>query len=61
MIVANTVGTPESGFGTDTVDARFLYRDGTIQEQPMLLKTELAERLMDNVVQLLDQRGRVAS
>ncbi|MFP6581227.1 MAG: bifunctional phosphopantothenoylcysteine decarboxylase/phosphopantothenate--cysteine ligase CoaBC [Candidatus Hydrogenedentota bacterium] len=61
MIVANTVGTPESGFGSDTVDARFLYRDGTIQEQPMLLKTELAERLMDNVVQLLDQRGRVAS
>lgn len=61
MIVANTVGTADSGFGTDTVDARFLYRDGTIREQPMLLKTELAERLMDSVAHLLEQRGRVAS
>lgn len=61
LIVANTVGTADSGFGTDTTDARFLYRDGTIQEHPTLLKTELAARLMDTVTDLIEQRGRAAS
>ena len=61
MIVANTVGTAESGFGTDTVDAKFLYRDGTVDEQPRLLKTQLASRLMDNVVHLLSECQRAAS
>jgi phosphopantothenoylcysteine decarboxylase / phosphopantothenate---cysteine ligase len=61
MIVANTVGTADSGFGTETTDAQFLYRDGVIQEHPRLLKTELAARLMDNVVHLLETRKRASS
>jgi phosphopantothenoylcysteine synthetase/decarboxylase len=55
MIVANKVGTSDSGFGSETTDARFLFPDGNIEEQPILQKTELAERLMDRVVELFDK------
>lgn len=55
MIVANKVGASDSGFGSETTDARFLFPDGNIEEQPILQKTELAERLMDRVVELFDK------
>lgn len=57
MIVANTVGTNDSGFGSETTDARFLFPDGNIEEQPVLPKNELAERLMDRIVEML-AKGR---
>lgn len=53
LIVANEVGAKDSGFGTDTVHASFISPDGTIDEQPLLSKRELAEKLFDHVVSML--------
>ena len=55
LIVANRVGTPDSGFGSDMTDARILFRDGTIEELQVIRKRELAEKLMNHIVALLRQ------
>lgn len=57
LIVANQVGTEESGFGTETVHARFLDTSGDVEEHPLLKKTELAAKLMDRIESLL-QNGQ---
>jgi phosphopantothenoylcysteine decarboxylase / phosphopantothenate---cysteine ligase len=53
MIVANTVGVNNSGFGAETTDARFLFANGSIEEHPVLQKTELADLLISRIVDLL--------
>lgn len=53
LIVANEVGTSESGFRTDTVKAIFLDGQGGLEDQPLMAKTELAEKLLDRIVSLL--------
>lgn len=53
MIVANRVGTSDSGFGTDTTDAQFLFRDGSIENHPVMRKRDLANQLMSHIVELL--------
>lgn len=57
IIVANTVGVSNSGFGAETADARFLFSDGSIEEHPVLQKCELADLLMSRIVGLLDKVG----
>lgn len=52
MIVANVVGVPNSGFGSETTDARILFANGDVEELPVLYKHELAERLMNHIVSL---------
>jgi phosphopantothenoylcysteine decarboxylase/phosphopantothenate--cysteine ligase len=52
LIVANQVGAADSGFGTETVKAAFITRDGNIEQLPLLTKEELAERLIDRIVAL---------
>jgi phosphopantothenoylcysteine decarboxylase / phosphopantothenate---cysteine ligase len=49
LIVANEVGTAESGFGTETIRARFLDAEGGDEEFPLVTKAELAERLFDRL------------
>lgn len=53
LIVANQVGTPESGFGKDTVSAAILAHNGRDVELVLLTKEELAERLFDRISPLL--------
>ena len=53
LIVANEVGTPDSGFGTDTVRAIIMDAAGRADEPALLSKVALAERLFDRVVDLL--------
>ncbi len=53
LIVANEVGTPESGFGTDTVKASFVGPSGVLEEFPLISKEELAGKLIDQIVSLL--------
>ena len=53
LIVANEVGTEDSGFGTDTIRASIIDTTGRTDEQPLLSKAALAERLFDRVVELL--------
>ncbi|GMV90974.1 MAG: phosphopantothenoylcysteine decarboxylase [Candidatus Hydrogenedentota bacterium] len=56
LIVANHVNTPDSGFGSDTTSAAIIDRKGKVEELPNMSKGDLAEMLMDRVVQLTGAR-----
>lgn len=49
MIVANPVGTTDSGFGTDTNQVTFFFREGTSKKLPVMPKWEVAHRLLDEI------------
>jgi phosphopantothenoylcysteine decarboxylase/phosphopantothenate--cysteine ligase len=56
LLVANDVSEAGSGFGTDTNRVVILGADGSRDERPLLSKREVADRLLDRVVRLLDER-----
>lgn len=53
LIVANEVGTSESGFGSETLRASIIDSEGRIEDLSLLTKEEVAERLFDRIVQLV--------
>lgn len=57
LLVANDVSEAGSGFGTDTNQVVILGADGTRDELPLLTKREVADRLLDRVVAVLDARA----
>ena len=60
LLVANDVSEPGSGFGTDTNRVVILGADGSRDDLPLLSKREVADRLLDRVVALVDERGAPA-
>jgi phosphopantothenoylcysteine decarboxylase/phosphopantothenate--cysteine ligase len=56
LVVANDITAPGSGFGTDTNQVTLVYRDGRTEPLPLLPKSEVAERVLDAVDQLLHER-----
>jgi phosphopantothenoylcysteine decarboxylase / phosphopantothenate---cysteine ligase len=52
LIVANDVTAPNSGFGSDTNQVAIIGRDGKAESLPLLLKREVAEKVLDAVVRL---------
>ena len=60
LLVANDVSEPGSGFGTDTNRVVILGADGSRDELPLLSKREVADRLLDRVAALVDERRRPA-
>ncbi len=54
LVVANEVGTADSGFGTDTVRASIIDAAGATDELPLMSKSALAERLFDHIAAQLD-------
>jgi phosphopantothenoylcysteine decarboxylase/phosphopantothenate--cysteine ligase len=56
LLVANDVAEAGSGFGTDTNRVSILGADGSRDDLPLLTKDEVADRLLDRVVRLLDER-----
>ena len=50
MIVANNLKQEGAGFGTDTNVVTLLTKDETV-ELPMMSKEEVAERLLDRIMQ----------
>lgn len=56
LLVANDVAEAGSGFGTDTNRVSILAADGTREDLPLLTKREVADRLLDRVAALLDER-----
>jgi phosphopantothenoylcysteine decarboxylase / phosphopantothenate---cysteine ligase len=60
LMVANDVSEPGSGFGTETNRVAILDRQGGRDELPLLAKREVADRLLDRVVDLLDARDSAA-
>jgi phosphopantothenoylcysteine decarboxylase/phosphopantothenate--cysteine ligase len=56
LLVANDVSEAGSGFGTDTNRVVILGADGSREDLPLLPKREVADRLLDRVAALLDER-----
>jgi phosphopantothenoylcysteine decarboxylase/phosphopantothenate--cysteine ligase len=56
LLVANDVSEPGSGFGTETNRVSMLDAAGGRDDLPMLAKRDVADRLLDRVVRLLDER-----
>jgi len=58
MIVANDVSARDSGFTVDTNRVTILDRLGRTEELPLLLKSQVAHRILDRVVRLLEKRRK---
>ena len=56
LIVTNDAREPGAGFAVDTNRVTMLARDGTRTDLPLLQKTEVADAILDRVVELLDGR-----
>lgn len=54
FIVANDVSAPDAGFGVDTNRVTLFGADGTIETLPLLSKAEVAEQVVQRVIQVLN-------
>ena len=52
MIVANDVSREDAGFEVDTNVVRLLYRDGQVEELPLMTKQEVADHVLDRIKRL---------
>ncbi len=57
LIVANDVSASDAGFAVDTNRVTILDAAGATEELPLLSKYEVAQRILDRVLPLLDKRG----
>jgi phosphopantothenoylcysteine decarboxylase/phosphopantothenate--cysteine ligase len=53
LIVANDVSSPTSGFGVDTNQVTLVYPEGRAEPLSLLTKSEVADRVIAEVVKLL--------
>jgi len=53
LIVVNDITAKDSGFDTDTNRVTFIGRDGKAEQLPLMLKSEVAQKILDRVVALL--------
>ena len=56
LIVTNDAREPGAGFSVDTNRVTILARDGTRTDLPLMPKTEVADAILDRIVELLDGR-----
>jgi len=52
LIVANDVSLPGAGFQVNTNIVKFIYPPAKVEELPLMSKEELADRLLDRIIQL---------
>ncbi len=53
LIVVNDISAEDSGFEVDTNRVTLIGRDGTAEPLPLMLKSEVAHKILDRVVLLL--------
>jgi phosphopantothenoylcysteine decarboxylase/phosphopantothenate--cysteine ligase len=53
LIVVNDISAKDSGFDTDTNRVAFIGRDSKAEQLPLMLKSEVAQKILDRVVALL--------
>ncbi len=53
LIVVNDITAKDSGFDTDTNRVTFIGRDSKVEQFPLMLKSEVAQKILDRVVALL--------
>ncbi len=58
LIVANDITDASSGFGADTNKVSLIDRNGNVDSLPLLTKREVADRILDRVVELLAKKAR---
>ncbi len=56
MIVANDVSRTDAGFEVDTNQVKLIYKDGTIEDLPLMTKDEVAENILDRIKKFLDKK-----
>ena len=56
LIAANDVTAEGSGFGADTNRVTLIDREGNVEELPLMLKYEVAHRILDRVVAILSSQ-----
>jgi phosphopantothenoylcysteine decarboxylase/phosphopantothenate--cysteine ligase len=56
LIVINDISAKDSGFDTDTNRVTFIGRDGKAEQLPLMLKSEVAHKILDRVVALLSSK-----
>lgn len=54
MIVANDITMEGAGFGVDTNIVKIIKRDGSILELPKMSKLQVADKLFDEVIKLIN-------
>jgi len=52
LIVANDVTRKDSGFEADTNQVQIIYRDGRVEDLPLMSKDALADQILDRIVML---------
>lgn len=55
LMVANDITSPGAGFGADTNAVTLLWADGRVEALPLMSKAEVAERVLEVVVDLLEE------
>jgi phosphopantothenoylcysteine decarboxylase/phosphopantothenate--cysteine ligase len=60
MVVANDISQPGAGFNVDTNIVKLVFRDGRVEDLLMMGKEELADVLLDRVIDIRRRRGRLA-
>ena len=58
LIVANDITAADSGFGVDTNRVTIIDSAGESERLPLLSKSDVAERVLDRVQQLLHQDSK---
>jgi len=56
MVIANDVTREGAGFTVDTNIVKILYRDGGVEDMPLMDKGKLADLILDRVVEKLVQK-----
>lgn len=56
LIVANDITSTDSGFGVDTNKVTLIDRKGKVEDLPLLPKREVAEKIMDRVIALIEYK-----
>lgn len=59
LIVANDITQPNSGFDADSNKVILIDRDGKVTRLPLLPKLEVADKILDRVVALINLKKRV--
>lgn len=53
LIVANDISASDAGFGVDTNRVTLLFSDGRVEPQELMSKSEVAELILERVLELL--------
>ncbi len=59
LIVANNITEENSGFGSDTNKVTLLDKDGTPEDLPVMSKRAVADRILDRLVRLINNKAGI--